>query len=120
VFRPGCSDTSIDGGPHYAQPSVGHTVARQLVGDQDPWHGPQPPQQLTKEPGGGLRVTPRGDQDVQYDTVLVNGPPQVVVLPWILMNTSSRCHLPPGRGRRQRSPFAKVCPNLRHHPRIVS
>lgn len=60
------------------QPTMGRTVAGQLVGDQHPRRGPQPPQQLTKEPGGGLGVTPGGDQNVQHDTVLVNGPPQVL------------------------------------------
>jgi hypothetical protein len=62
------------------QPSVGHTVAGQLVGDQHPRHEAQPREQLTEGPGSGLGVTPRRDQNVQHDTVLVNGPPQVVAL----------------------------------------
>ncbi|CAM5388544.1 hypothetical protein SHIRM173S_06336 [Streptomyces hirsutus] len=40
--------------------------------------------------------------------------------PLILTNTSFRCHLSPGRGRRRRSPFAQACPNLAHHRRTVS
>ena len=49
-------------------------VAAQFVGDDHPWHVPQSRQQLTKEPGGGLGIAPGLDEDVQDDTVLVNGP----------------------------------------------
>jgi hypothetical protein len=62
------------------QPPVGHPVADQLVGDQHPRHEPQTPEQLTEEAGGGLRVTPEGDQNVQNIPVLVDRPPQVVDL----------------------------------------
>ena len=41
-------------------------------------------------------------------------------LPLIPTNTSSRCHLSAGRGRRRRSWLAQACPNLAHHRRIVS
>lgn len=34
----------------------------------------------TKEPGGGIRVTPRDDQNAQHDTVLVDQAPQDVGL----------------------------------------
>jgi hypothetical protein len=68
---------------HHAahQPSVGHTVAGQLVGDQDPRHGPQPRRQPTEEPLRGPGITAGGDQDVQNIPVLVDSPPQVVALP---------------------------------------
>src|SRR4051794_33883265 len=41
-------------------------------------------------------------------------------LPAILIWTSSRCHLSPGRGSRRRISFAKPWPNLRAHWRTVS
>ncbi len=62
------------------QLAVGHTVAGRLVSDQHLRHGPQPPQQLTKEPGSGLGVTPGRDQNVQHGAVLVDRTPQVVGL----------------------------------------
>ena len=40
--------------------------------------------------------------------------------PLIWTNTSSRCHLSPGRGPRRRSWFAYCCPNRSHQARIVS
>jgi hypothetical protein len=62
------------------QPPLGHAVAGQLVSDQHPRHELQPSQKLAEEPGGGLGVTPRGDQDVQ-DIPLLEEVPQVVGLP---------------------------------------
>jgi hypothetical protein len=45
--------------------AVRSPVTAQLIGNDHPWHVPQPLQQLTKEPGGGLGVPTGGDQDVQ-------------------------------------------------------
>lgn len=55
-------------------------VAAQLVGDQHPGHVGQAREQLAKEPGRGLGVTPGRDQNVQDDAVVVDHPPQVVGL----------------------------------------
>lgn len=63
------------------QPSVGHTVAGQLVGDQNPRHVLQSREQLAEKPGRGRGVTSGGNQDVQHIPVLVNRPPQIVSLP---------------------------------------
>jgi hypothetical protein len=55
-------------------------VAAQLVGNHYPGHVLQTLEQLAKEPGRGLGVPPRGDQNVQDIPVLVDGAPQVLPL----------------------------------------
>jgi hypothetical protein len=62
------------------QPTVGHAVAGQLVGDQHPRYVAQALEQLAEEPSRGLRVTPGSDQDVQDIPVLVHRPPQIMSL----------------------------------------
>jgi hypothetical protein len=57
------------------QPSVGHPVAGQLVGDQNPWHVPQSLEQLAEEPGRGVGVAPGLNEDVQNIPGLVNRTP---------------------------------------------
>src|SRR3712207_2995002 len=55
------------------------TVARQLVRDHDT-RGPHLPlQQLAKQALGGLLVAPALDENVEYDAILVDGPPQPVL-----------------------------------------
>src|SRR5215218_2840097 len=56
------------------------TVARQLVRDHDT-RGPHLPfQQLAKQALGGPLVPPALDENVEYEAILVDGPPEPVLL----------------------------------------
>jgi hypothetical protein len=55
-------------------------IARQLVGDQHPRRLVLPPQQLAQQALGGLLVAPALHQHVEHDAVLVDRPPQPVLL----------------------------------------
>ena len=61
------------------QPSMGHRVAGQLVGDQHPQRVARPLEQLTKEPSGGLGVTAEGDQGTTTATPLWSTQDQATV-----------------------------------------
>jgi len=74
----------------------------------------------TQETLGGHLIAPLLNQDIQCDSVLIDGSPQPVALPRIFRATSSRCHLSRARARRRRNPEAKVAPNLVHHCLIDS
>src|SRR3954465_15134536 len=95
-------------------------VARQLVRDHHTRHAGLPLQQLAKQALGGLLVAPALDQNVEHDPILVDGPPEPMLLAADLRHTSSRCHLSPGQGSRRRIWLAKPWPNLRPHWRTVS
>jgi hypothetical protein len=55
-------------------------IARQLVGDQHPRRLPLPPQQLAQEALGRVLVAPALHQHVEHEAVLVDRPPQPVLL----------------------------------------
>ncbi len=55
-------------------------VAAELVGDHDPRRPALPLQQLAQQALGGPLVAPALDQHVEYDAVLVDRPPQPVLL----------------------------------------
>jgi hypothetical protein len=97
-----------------------HCVTAERVGDQHPKRRAPPLEEFAQEPLGGLGVPARVDQDVEDVAVGVDGPPQLLPPPLIVKNTSSRCHLSPGRGWRRRSRQAYSGPNLAHQARIVS
>src|SRR3954465_14884556 len=90
-------------------------------GDDDT-RGPHLPlQKLAKQVLGGLLVAPALDQNVEHEAILVDRPPEPVLLSGLIIrHTSSRCHLSPGPGSRRRIWLAKAWPNLRPHWRTVS
>src|SRR3954469_23377358 len=55
-------------------------VARQLVRDHHTRHAGLPLQQLAKQTLGGLLVAPALDQNVEHDPILIDGPPEPVLL----------------------------------------
>jgi hypothetical protein len=61
------------------QLTVSHIVAFQLVGHDDPWLVLQLPQQAFEEALRGFAVSSFLHQDIKDDTILVDGPPQVVL-----------------------------------------
>ena len=56
-------------------------IARQLVGDQHPRRLALPLEQLAQQALGGSLVAPALHQHVEHDAVLVDRPPQPVLLP---------------------------------------
>ncbi len=66
----------LDVGKHL---TVRHTVAPQLVGDDHPRFVLQSPEQLLEEALGGFRIAPFLNQDVQRNTILINGAPEIVL-----------------------------------------
>jgi len=70
--------------PARTMPDVGqngtmsNTVAARAVGNEAPWLVFQSMQKPLEEPLGSRPVPPVLNQDVQYDAVLINGPPQIV------------------------------------------
>src|SRR5215211_4273269 len=67
----------LDRGHHL---TLGGAVARQLVRDQDARGPALLLQKLAKQTLGGLLVAPALDQNVEYDPILVDGPPEPVLL----------------------------------------
>src|SRR5215207_4171833 len=55
-------------------------VARQLVRDHDARHAGLALEQLAKQAFGGLLVAPALDENVEHDPILVDRPPQPVLL----------------------------------------
>lgn len=55
-------------------------VALELIRHDHPWDIPQAPQQLAKEALGRGCATPALDQDVENISVLVDRPPEIVLL----------------------------------------
>ena len=95
-------------------------VTRELVGDDDSRLVAKTVDDPAQKPFGGMLITPRLDQDVEHDAVLIDGSPQPVAMATDGIATSSRCHLSPGRARPLRSCRAKAGPNLAHQCRTVS
>jgi hypothetical protein len=97
-------------------------VTGQLVGDHDPRLGARlAVKHTTQEALGGYVIAPLLDQDVQNDSVLVNGSPEPVTFATDLQrNFVQMPHLSAARTRRRRSPAANTAPNLVHHWRMVS
>ena len=60
----------LDVGKHL---TLRHTVASQLVGDDHPRLVLQSPEQPLEEALGGFRIAPFLNEDVQRNTMLING-----------------------------------------------
>ncbi len=105
-------------GQHLA---VRDAVAAQPISNQAPRLVLQPSEQAPEEALGRSGVAPFLRKDVEYNSVLVHGSPEVVHLA-----ADAYEHLihvpciPPDRGRRFRSLWAMSAPNLRHHWRTLS
>ncbi len=56
------------------------TVAAELVGDKAPRRFALPFQDLAKEALGSLGIPPTLHQNIEYGTILVDGPPEIVGL----------------------------------------
>src|SRR4051812_40252971 len=55
-------------------------VAGELVRDHHTRHAGLPLQKLAEQALGGLLVAPALDQDVEHDPILIDGPPEPVLL----------------------------------------
>ena len=73
-------------------------IAGQLVSDNHPRHLSQALEQLTEKPLGRRRVAARLHQNVEHVAVPVDRAPQVMAVPLIVTNTSSKCHIVAGAG----------------------
>jgi hypothetical protein len=56
-----------------------HTIACQLVGDDHSRHILRAPLQTLEEPLGGIPIAPLPDQNIEDDTILIHGTPQIVL-----------------------------------------
>src|SRR4051812_37224826 len=96
-------------------------VARQLVGDHHTRHAGLALQQLPQQAFGGPLVPPLLDKNVEHRPILVNSPPEPVLLAadhqahFVQMPLVSRTG-----GSRRRIWLANAWPNLRAHCRTVS
>ena len=61
------------------QASLCHTIASQLIGDDHSRHKLQALQQTLEEPLGGFPITPLLDQNIEDETILIHGTPQVML-----------------------------------------
>ena len=61
------------------QASLCHTIASQLIGDDHSRHKLQALQQTLEEPLGGFPITPLLDQNIEHDTILIHGTPQIML-----------------------------------------
>ncbi len=61
------------------QTSLRHAIASQLVGHDYPRHILQAPEKPLEEALGGFPITPLLDQNIQDDTILINGSPQIML-----------------------------------------
>src|SRR5215207_8212743 len=68
---------ALDRGHHL---TLRGAVARQLVHDHHTRHAGLALQQLAKQAFGGPLVAPALDQDVEHDPILVDSPPEPVLL----------------------------------------
>nr|WP_233553479.1 hypothetical protein [Pseudoroseomonas wenyumeiae] len=101
--------------PHLGQQiAMRRTVAPQAIDDEPPRLVLEARQQALEEAFGGRGIPPILDQDVEYVAVLINGAPEILQIPLIFRNTSSRCQTSPGLGRHLRSLAAKSAPKRRH------
>jgi hypothetical protein len=90
------------------------TIASQLVGHDHPWDVLQPLQKLPEEAFCGVGITPGLNEDVEHNTILIDGVPEVMLR--ALNPDEDFVHVPlvPGRGRGRRTRSAKRAPNLPH------
>jgi hypothetical protein len=100
--------------------SVTDTIAAKTVSNEASWLVFQSMQQAIEETLGGCAVAPTLHQDVEHDPVLIHRAPQIVQHAATRMNTSSRCQVSPGCGRRLRSLLANSAPSFRHQCRMLS
>ncbi len=101
--------------------SLRSPVAAELVSNDHPWTSLTGcPQEPAEEADGREAIPLRLDENVKNDTILIDGPPEVVSDAVDLEKTSSRCHLSPVRARRLLRPSENWRPNLSHQHRIVS
>jgi len=100
VLRRACTTEGI-------HDAVGSRVAAKLVGDQTPGARPCPFNSLRK------KRSPHADrawaeEDVDHVAVLVDGPPEILLAPWMFTNSSpsARCRpgVPAGAGGSGRTP----------------
>jgi hypothetical protein len=75
-------------------------------------------QQLFEEALGSGAVPSVLNQNIEHDAVLIHRAPQIVQHSPDAMNTSPRCQVSPGFGRRRRSRPAKLAPNFGHQCRM--
>src|ERR1700733_8280153 len=61
------------------QASLRHAIAFKFVGDDHSRHILQALQQTLEEPLGGFPITPLLDQNVEDDTILIDGAPQIML-----------------------------------------
>ena len=61
------------------QASLRHAITSQLVGDDHPRHILQALQQTPEEPHGGFPFAPLLDQNIEDDTILIHGTPQIML-----------------------------------------
>lgn len=59
---------------------LGRAIAPELIGHDHTGHVLQPLQQLLEEAPGRLRTAPALHQDVEHGAVLIDRPPQIVLL----------------------------------------
>ncbi len=98
------------------------SVTGQLVGNDDPRYVLQAFEQRgAKNFLAACLLRRLCDPYIQHIAILINRPPQVVDLP-VDFEKDARpaCHLSPNLPRRFFNALAYVCPNFRHHCRIVS
>src|SRR3954453_2305575 len=100
--------------------SLRSAIARQLVRDHHTRHAGLALQQLPEQALGGPLVAPALDENVEHNPILIDSPPEPVLLSPNHRPPSSKFHLSPAPGSRRRIWFAKACPNLRAHWRTVS
>jgi hypothetical protein len=97
-----------------------HAIASQFIRDDHARYILQALEQTLEEPLGGFPVASLLNQDIEDDTILIHGTPQVMLDALDPDETSSRCHLSPGRGRRRSRRSANLSPNFLHHRRTDS
>jgi hypothetical protein len=73
--------------------------------------------QPSEEALGGISIAPVLNED---NAVLIHSAPETALHALDPMNTSSKCHLSPGPGRRRRRQLAKIWPNFLHQRRMIS
>ena len=56
-----------------------HTVASKFVGHDHAWHVIQALQQPSEKPFGRLAISPRLNENVEHDAVLIHGTPQIML-----------------------------------------
>ena len=95
-------------------------IGSKLVGDHYPWRPALAPQQLAHQARCRLGVAATLHQNIENETILIDGAPQPMLFATDRMTTSSRYHLSPNRpDTRPRMSLAKARPNFSAHSRTV-